>query len=320
MKKKRINSIKKTICTINQYRKKYGLLTAIRVLNHYRYRIMNNNRINPNETKIFVNGFEMLLRPNDPGISTELSLFKYHEPLNTKIISKLLKPGMTCLDIGGNIGYYVFLERKCVGKEGKIIAIEPLLQNYEYLNKNIEYQNFDNIQTFNFACGEENTISDFFINKKSNGCQVIRDGVAPPDPSKGTIGKIQVKKLDSVIAELKLNHVDFVRMDAEGYELHILRGLKTTLEKFKPIISLELHKRQLGEDGTREFFTLMKNLGYEIESYVPRDLDIPLIGTIKDVTKPTIEQLLKMIENNEVGSYLMLNLVNCSKKSFEGET
>ena len=64
----------------------------------------------------------------------------------------------------------------------------------------------------------------------------------------------------------------------------------------------------------------MKNLGYEIESYVPRDLDVPLIGTIKDVTKPTIKQLLKMIENNEVGSYLMLNLVNCSKKSFEGET
>ena len=319
MTKNTINSIKKAFSSINYYRSKYGIITSFQVLNHFRFRMMNkSNQIN-HETKILINGYEMFLKPNDPGISTELSLFKSHEPLNTKIISRLLKPGMTCLDIGGNIGYYVLLERKCVGKEGKIIAIEPLLQNYEYLNKNIEHQNFDNIQTFNFACGDEDVLADFFVNKKSNGCHVIRDGVAPPNPSKGTIGKIQVKKLDSVIGELKLNRVDFVRMDAEGYELHILRGLKTTLEKFQPIISLELHKRQLGKDGIIEFFTLMKTLGYEIESYVPRDLDIPLIGTIKDVTKPTIEQLLKMIENNEVGSYLMLNLVNCSKKSFEGE-
>jgi hypothetical protein len=103
-------------------------------------------------------------------------------------------------------------------------------------------------------------------------------------------------------------------MDAEGYELHILRGLKKTLEKFKPIISLELHKRQLGIEGTKQFFKLMKDLDYEVESYVPRELDIPLIGTMNDVKKTTIDQLLEMIENEKVGSYLMLNLINRSKK------
>jgi len=279
---------------------------------HYFYRNLKNRQVNLDESTIIVNGYKMITIPNDPGISSELSIFKTHEPINTKIISKLLKKGMTCIDIGGNIGYYVLLERKLVGKEGKIIAIEPLQQNFDYLKKNISLQNVDNIITFNFACGDKDGKAKFFINKKSNGCQVIRDGAEPPNPSKGKISEVLVRRLDSIVEELKLDRVDFIRMDVEGYELHILRGLKKTLEIFKPIISLELHKRQLGNDGICEFFQLMKELNYEIESYIPRDLDIPIIGSTKDVKKPKIDEMLEMIEKEKVGSYLMLNLVNKS--------
>ena len=314
MKKNRIRAIRRALLFINRYRSKYGISTAFRVLKHYGYRAIKNYHVNPEESMITVNGCKMIMIPNDPGISTELSIFKSHEPLNTKIISKMLKKGMTCLDIGGNIGYYVLLERQIVGKEGKIIAIEPLPQNFHYLKKNIQLQNFDNISTFNFACGDKDGKAPFFINKKSNGCKVIADGEKPPNPSLGTLTEVTVKKLDTLVEELNLNSVDFVRMDAEGYELHILRGLKKTLDKFKPIISLELHKRQLGIEGTKQFFKLMKDLDYEVESYVPRELDVPLIGTMNDVKKTSIDQLLEMIENGKVGSYLMLNLINRFKK------
>ena len=273
---------------------------------------MNSYNKNNLNTKISINGYEMILKPNDPGISTELSIFRSHEPLNTKILSSLIKKGMTCVDVGGNIGYYVLLERKLIGSKGAIIAIEPEPQNFLYLNKNIQLHNHQNISTLNFACGEIDEIADFFVNQKSNGCQVIRKDAPPPNPKKGTISQVKVKKLDPVIAQFNLDSVDFVRMDTEGYELHILNGLKETLKKFKPIISLELHVRQLGLDGTRQFFDLMSSLNYEIYSYVSRELDIPLIGTMDDVTKPTIKKLLEMIEKNQTGSYLMLNLVNSS--------
>ena len=313
MNKNRIKMVKRALLFLNKYRSKYGMMTAFRVLKHYGFRVIKNYHINPDESIITVNGCKMIMIPNDPGISTELSIFKSHEPLNTKIISKMLKKGMTCIDIGGNIGYYVLLERQLVGEEGKIIAIEPLPRNFHYLKKNIQLQNFENISTFNFACGDKEGKATFFINKKSNGCKVIADGEKPPDSSLGTLGEVSVKRLDTLVEELKLENVDFVRMDAEGYELHIIRGLKKTLDKFKPIISIELHKRQLGIEGTKEFFKLMKDLEYEVESYVPRELDIPLIGTMKDVKKITIDQLVEMIENRKIGNYLMLNLVNRSK-------
>jgi len=314
MKTNEVGSIRKAFLSFNQYRSRYGFDVAFRVFRHYAYRAIKNYQINPNESMITVNGCKMKMIPNDPGISTELSIFKSHEPINTQIISRILKKGMTCLDIGGNIGYYVLLERQLVGDKGRIIAFEPLPRNYQYLQKNIQLQSVKNISAYNFACGDKEGKATFFINKKSNGCKVIAEGVAPPDPSLGTLTEVPIKILDPFIEELKLERVDFVRMDSEGYELHILKGLKKTLEKFKPIISIELHKRQLGVDGTKEFFKLMKDLDYEVESYVPRELDIPIIGSMSYVKKPTLDELMEMNENGKIGSYLMLNLVNRSKK------
>ncbi|QLH04009.1 hypothetical protein C5F49_00730 [Nitrosopumilus oxyclinae] len=313
--KKKIHSIKKAYSSFNQYRERYGFNVAFRVFQHYVFRLIKSGQNNLNESTITINGSKMIMIPNDPGISTELSIFKCHEPINTQIISRILKKGMTCLDIGGNIGYYVLLERKLVGDEGKIIVFEPLPRNYQYLEKNIRLQNVKNISAYNFACGDKEGKATFFINKKSNGCKVIAEGVSPPDPSLGTLTEVPIKILDPFIEELKLEQVDFIRMDSEGYELHILKGLRRTLQKFKPIISIELHRRQLGIDGTREFFELMKDLDYKIESYVSRDLDIPIIGNINYVQKPTLDELMKMNETGEVGSYLMLNLVNNSKES-----
>lgn len=313
MKKNRIHSIRKALSSTNQYRHKYGTRTALRALMHYAYRIFKSNNVNSNEFMITVNGCKMIMIPNDPGISTELSIFKSHEPINTQIISQILKKGMTCLDIGGNIGYYVLLERQLVGDEGKIIAFEPSPRNYNYLKKNIQLQNVTNISSYNFACGDKDGKATFFINKKSNGCKVIAEGITPPDPSLGTLSEVPIRILDPIVKELKLDRVDFIRMDAEGYELHIFNGLKNTLLKFRPIISIELHKRQLGIEGTKEFFKLMKELDYEVESYVPRELDIPIIGKMSYVKKPALDDLIEMTEKGKMVSYLMLNLVNRSK-------
>ncbi len=313
MKKNRIRSIRKAFSSTNQYHHKYGTRTALRALMHYAYRVFKSNNVNSNEFMIIVNGCKMIMIPNDPGISTELSIFKSHEPINTQIISRILKKGMTCLDIGGNIGYYVLLERQLVGDEGRIIAFEPSPRNYNYLKKNIQLQNVTNISAYNFACGDKDGNATFFINKKSNGCKIIAEGVIPPDQSLGTLSEVPVRILDPFIEELKLDRVDFIRMDAEGYELHIFKGLKKTLEKFKPIISIELHKRQLGIEGTKEFFKLMKDLDYQVESFVPRELDIPIIGSMSYVKKPTFDELIEMTEKGKIVSYLMLNLVNRSK-------
>jgi len=310
MKKIRTKKIKKSLISINQYRKRHGLSTGFRSFIHYFYRTLKKYQINVDGSMISVNGYSMYTIPNDPGISTELSIFKTHEPLNTKILKKILKKGMTCIDIGGNIGYYVLLERELIGNKGKIIAIEPLQRNFDCLKKNIELQNVSNISTYCFACSDKNGTVPFIVDKESNGCWIVPDGITNPDPSRGTITEVPVRILDEFIEELNLKNVDFIRMDVEGFEINILKGLKNTLKNFRPIVSFELHKNFLGEEKTREIFKILKDLDYEIESFVTRDLDIPLIGTMNDVKQLGIDDALDIIENGKVGSFFMLNFTN----------
>ena len=85
--------------------------------------------------KIF--NYKMYLDPRDKGISRTLILFGERELDHKIILEKVLKKNMKIFDIGANIGYYVLMESKLVGKKGKILAIEPVQKNMRLLQKNL---------------------------------------------------------------------------------------------------------------------------------------------------------------------------------------
>lgn len=302
-----MSSISHALYFIRQYRKRYGFSKAIRVLIHYSYIAIKKFFPKVPHEIIEVNGYKMSIIPNDPGISQELQTFKIHEPLSTKLISKLLKTGMTCLDIGANIGYYVLLESKIIGDNGKVIAIEPSPQNYNCIKKNLELQNSQNVKAFNFAAGDTNGNIRFFINERSNGCKVLLEGEELPNRP-GTVIQVPVKRMDDFLKELGVERVDFVRMDVEGYEWNIFQGMKNTIRKSKPIIQLEVHKGRMGNETTKIFFDFFKTNGYEVASYHQRDLDLPFIGTLKDIKKYTIDELIEKLNKNLLPNYFNIVL------------
>ena len=173
------------------------------------------------------------------------------------------------MDVGSNIGYYVCLESKIIGKEGKIIAIEPSPLNFKYLQKNVDLQEKSNIELYNFACGDKDGEISFSVSNRSNWSRVVSDELidAPPDTIIETV-TIPIKKIDSFIDEKSIEKLDFVRMDVEGYEKNILQGMKKSLQKFKPLIQLEMHLFIMGEDATRSLFVFFSNLGYYFHFFV----------------------------------------------------
>ena len=253
-----------------------------------------------------VHGFKMSVLPNDPlGTSSELLIFNSHEPVSTQIINSKLKKGMTCLDIGANIGYYVLLESKCVGSEGNIIAIEPSPINFECLKKNITSLKIENVQAYNIAAGEKDGTINFLIYEGAgNSCMVIPEGQESRWP--GKLIEVHVRKMDSFLLELGINKIDFLRMDVEGYENNVLEGLTQILKYSKPIIHIEVHVNIIGREKTISMIQNLKIFGYDVTAYVPREIDTPLIGTIKDIKNYNIDQILNMIKNEENPSFLML--------------
>ena len=119
------------------YFSKYYVLTkAIKASYYYIHRNINQKKLDVvNKQLVKLDKYELSVIPNDIGISSELRIYKTHEPLVTSIVLNEVKQGMDCLDIGSNIGYYAILESKLVGETGKIFAIEPSSINFEYLNE-----------------------------------------------------------------------------------------------------------------------------------------------------------------------------------------
>ena len=310
MSQQRSGRINHALWNVKRYKKYYGITKAIRVIFHYMYvATKKSNQKKSGELIVDVNGYKLAVIPGDLGISSELLMFKTHEPLTTKLLSKELKKGMTCLDVGGNIGYYTLLESKIIGNEGKVIAIEPSPPNFQHLKKNLEIQDAKNVVAYNFAAGDVDGSVNFLVYPESNGSFTIPDGETTDLP--GELIKVPAKRLDTFLEELKIENVDFVRMDVEGYESHIIEGMKNTIKKFKPMFQIEVHVTLLGKERTKKFLKDFQDNGYEAKYYIPRDIDLPIIGTMNDVKFHTIDTLLEMLENDTLSHFFNI----CLKKN-----
>ena len=305
----RSGRISHALWNVRRYKKYYGISKALRVILHYCYvATKKRDSKNPDDLIVDVNGYKLAVIPGDLGISSELMMFKTHEPLTTKLLSKELKKGMTCLDVGGNIGYYTLLESKIIGDKGKVIVIEPSPQNFQHLKKNLKIQNAKNVDAYNFAASDKNGEVNFLVYRESNGSFTIPDGEETDIP--GDIIKVPAKTMDTFLEELNIDHVDFVRMDVEGYESHIIRGMINTIKKSKPMFQIEVHASILGKEGTKKFLKEFQKHGYEAKYYIPRDIDLPIIGTMNDVKYHKIDTLLEMLENDTLSHFFNL----CLKK------
>ena len=118
--------------------------------------------------------------------------------------------------------------------------------------------------------------------------------------------------IKDIFDELKQDHVDFVRMDVEGYESHIIEGMTNTIKKSKPMFQIEVHASIMGKEGTKKFLKTFQDFGYEAKYYVPRDIDLPIIGTMGDVKYHSIDTLLEMLENDTLSHFFNLCLENNS--------
>jgi len=249
-------------------------------------------------------GYRMYLIPNDPGISTELRLFKIHEPLTTKILTEYIQNGWTILDVGSNIGYYALLESQLVGEKGKVIAIEPMPLNYSYLIKNIRLNKVKNVLPINCAISNKNGKIKMIKSSYSNWCSVFTGKI--PEIIKNdnySVIEIPTKTIDSIVKELHLKYVNLIRMDIEGHELEAIKGGIKTIKKYHPDLLIEIHTKYLGKQGTKKLLNLLENEGYRIKWGVVRDVDFCGVGSLKDIKAFTTEEVVKL-KKNDIMVYL----------------
>jgi len=203
------------------------------------------------------NKTNMILPTNDRGLTRDLIINTIREPTETEIFINTIKPNMNIIDIGANLGYYVLLEGLLT--KGNIYAIEPNPNTFKYLKRNIEFNKLKNVELFNIGIGERKEVIPFYISKKWNWSRFVDKGEDIIETK-----QIEVNNLNNLFLG---KGIDVVRMDVEGFELNILKGM-TKLMKENPnlIIILEFHAGKFDTNHKKEFINFLKDNNLIIKS------------------------------------------------------
>ena len=214
------------------------------------------------DTILSCHGLRILVRnPRQSIIGKSIYLNGVYEEKSTCFLSSQIKNGMTILDIGADIGYYTLLFAKNVGSKGKVYSFEPIPRAKWYLDRNILMNGLNNVRTFNFALFDKSgqvCLENPFVKSKIN-------------PSKEKLSRndiiVEMKMFDKWKLKEGIDNVDFVKLDVEGAELNVLRGMKNTLKKQHPKLLIEIHTHQLKDFGffPSDIIEFLSELGYKFE-------------------------------------------------------
>jgi FkbM family methyltransferase len=152
----------------------------------------------------------------------------------TFLNEKILRPGMKVVEVGAHQGFTAALIARWIGPTGEVFTFEPLQQNCDVAKQVFAENALDNIKLTRAAVGEEK--GSVFIGATTTN---------PNVQSSGFLGEATpMVRLDDEIE----GPVDLLKIDVEGYELHVLRGAKRLLET-KPHLQIEVHPGPIVDFG-----------------------------------------------------------------------
>ena len=186
--------------------------------------------------------FKMFVSASDEGLAPHLIGDGFWEMWVTRAMTRSVQPGMVCIDAGANIGYYSILLAELTGTTGKVIAAEPMPATRRYLERNVSINGFtDIVEITNAALGAEPGEVTLYM-PPGEPKNALICAVAPhPDWESATVPRM-------AIDDLGLRRVDFVKIDVEGAEIDVWRGMQATIAANPQIqIMIEVNCRRYSQ-------------------------------------------------------------------------
>lgn len=207
------------------------------------------------------------LFPKDNAVTSSLISGDVYEPYLFYFIGDNLieLEGTDIIEIGSNNGNFTVEFADMVGDKGRVFAFEPQRVIFQQLCGNVFMNGFDNVYAFNMALGDEEgvidmEVPDYYSEDFVNFGDV---GISTRDNVKTEL--TQMKRLDS----FEFNSVKIMKIDVQGYEIHVLKGSLSTISRHRPIIFIEVEDHQLKKYGFSEpkLFQFIGELNYTIQRF-----------------------------------------------------
>jgi FkbM family methyltransferase len=163
----------------------------------------------------------------------------------------LLAPGDWVLDIGANVGHYAMRMSELVGPAGRVIAFEPVPDTFALLAANVRRFPHANVTLLNVAVSDGSAAVGMQIPSFAEGLTNYYQAHLSDKPEGLTVLTLPVDALALP------GRVRLAKIDVEGHELPVLRGMRALLERDHPVLIVET--------SSQETIELLHGLGYATE-------------------------------------------------------
>jgi FkbM family methyltransferase len=214
---------------------------------------------------------------DDLGIAPHFALNGYWESEVTLALARAVEPASWCLDVGANHGYYTLVLAAATGPDGHVTAVEPNPRSVDLLTRTLDVNGFlGYVDVVSSAMSDQpgESVRFFIPTQRGMNAAVVSDEPSRP----GTTIQTETETVDRLTSGWP--RVDIVKIDVEGSEEAVWRGMQRVLDENTQItIILEVNAARYA-DPTR-FLNEIEHHGFPL-----RYIDIN--GDARHVTRERI--------------------------------
>jgi FkbM family methyltransferase len=183
------------------------------------------------------------------------------EPDHRRIMGHLGLAGGVCVDVGANIGLHTLALARLAGPQGAVYAFEPEAHNFTLLTENVRRNGLANVTLIRGAAGS--TAGECFIALSPHHHGDHRT-VTAAEATDRPVQRVTIVPLDDALAGVPPGQIRVVKIDVQGWECEVLRGMRRTLNRNPDaVLFMEVFPDGLRDAGSSatEFLGLLAELG-----------------------------------------------------------
>ena len=212
---------------------------------------------------VVVLGHKMILASSNTYPPIAMAAGQY-EPETTRLLERIVEPGMSIIDVGAHVGYYSLIAARAVGPTGKVYSFEAEPANYGLLVENARLNGYENVVAINKGVSNAEGTATLFVSGLDNG----RNSLFRHDLPQAGTRTIETISLDGFLEGLDWPDIDLVKVDVEGSEDMVWEGMALLRQKSPNLkLIIELNPALLRGAGVEPFEFLDKAMqsGFNIQ-------------------------------------------------------
>jgi len=232
--------------------------------------------------KVEINNTNAIFDSRSPRARRKIERCCRREAELLKDLTFSLKRDDVFWDVGANIGVFTCFAMSRISG-GKIIAFEPYPPNLKYLKRNVDINNKNTDTLIKHVALSDAVGTAKFTSYKSEDGPSSKSAINP----NGEAITVDTYSADDLVQNHGLEPPDVIKIDVEGAEPLVLRGMESTLQNHCRILYCEIHPKESNSEHTIEEYgesieSITKKIercGFEIEKTTHRYNEVQIKAT-----------------------------------------